>query len=65
MYILFAIIRCVLEQSSYVKKKYPSFFDTLSLHFQLPLDVDPWKMVETHVLSDYMNHEVIEFNAAY
>lgn len=23
----------------------------------LPLDVDPWKMVETHVLSDYMNHE--------
>lgn len=23
----------------------------------LPSDVDPWKMVETHVLSDYMNHE--------
>ncbi|KAL8093049.1 hypothetical protein AgCh_035073 [Apium graveolens] len=23
----------------------------------LPFDVDPWKMVETHVLSDYMNHE--------
>ncbi|XP_017247207.1 uncharacterized protein LOC108218671 isoform X2 [Daucus carota subsp. sativus] len=23
----------------------------------LPLDVDPWKMVETHVLSDYMSHQ--------
>lgn len=48
-------------------KKYHSLVDTLYSHLQLPFDVDPWKMVETHVLSDYMNHEVIKlwYSAAY
>lgn len=31
------------------------------LHFfyQLPLEIDPWKSLREHILSDYINHEVI------
>lgn len=39
-----------------------SLFINLIL-LQFPSELDPWKMLQTHILEDYMGHEVSEFSS--
>lgn len=32
---------------------------------QFPSELNPWKFLQTHILSDYMNHEVIDYHVIY
>lgn len=47
------------ERPSFGLEMHYSILDNCLFSLQFPLELDAWKILETHVLSDYMNHEVI------
>lgn len=40
---------------------YSLFINLILLQF--PSELDPWKLLQTHILEDYMGHEVSELSS--